>query len=70
MPKTGWRWTGCGFNPSNKPKGMDAAMFHDARAWERYTAIEARRIKQFLRLSEHPGLEGLEKRSPCAFTGV
>ena len=40
---------------------MDAAMFHDARAWERFTAIEARRIKQFLRLDEHPGLKGLEK---------
>lgn len=41
--------------------GMDAAMHHDEEAWKRYTRSEARRIKQFLSLSEHPGLEGLAK---------
>ncbi len=39
--------------------GMDEAMEHDARAWERFTAIEARRIKQFLNLPEYAGLAGL-----------
>lgn len=39
--------------------GMEAAMEHDARAWERFTIIEARRIKQFLHLPELAGLEGL-----------
>lgn len=41
--------------------GMDAAMYHDGEAWRRYTVIEARRIKVFLGLEEHPGLEGLAK---------
>ncbi len=39
--------------------GMDEAMEHDACAWERFTAIEARRIKQFLNLPEYAGLAGL-----------
>ena len=41
--------------------GMDEAMYYDRAAWERYTAIEARRIKAFLGLPERPGLEGLAK---------
>ena len=44
--------------------GMDAAMLHDAEAWRRYTASEARRAKAFLGLGEHPGLEGLAKALP------
>ena len=39
--------------------GMDEAMEQDARAWERFTVIEANRIKQFLHLPEYAGLEGL-----------
>ena len=39
--------------------GMEEAMLHDAAAWERYTVTEARRIRAFLGLPEHPGLEGL-----------
>ena len=38
--------------------GMSAAMEHDARAWQRFTVIEARRIKQFLQLPEYAGLSG------------
>ncbi len=30
-------------------------------------AIEAKRIKQFLKLEEHPGLEGLEKALSLRF---
>ena len=41
--------------------GMEEAMLHDARAWERYTVIEARRIKDFLGLPERAGLEGLRR---------
>ena len=52
---------GVWFQSIEQAEGMDAAMFHDERAWARFTAIEARRIKQFLGLDEHPGLEGLEK---------
>lgn len=60
---------GVWFQSVEQAEGMDAAMFHDARAWEHYTSIEARRIKQFLRLSEHPGLEGLEKALALRFYG-
>ncbi|MEA5038504.1 MAG: DUF6125 family protein [Clostridiaceae bacterium] len=41
--------------------GMDAAMGCDAAIWERFTAIEAQKIKKFLELPEHAGLDGLEK---------
>ncbi len=41
--------------------GMDEAMYHDREAWRRFTVIEAGRIKAFLGLEEHPGLEGLAK---------
>ena len=60
---------GVWFQSVEEKEGMDAAMFHDARAWERFTVIEARRIKQFLGLSEHPGLEGLEKALALRFYG-
>lgn len=44
--------------------GMDAAMFHDGEAWRRYTRSEARRLKAFLGLGEHSGLQGLAKALP------
>lgn len=40
---------------------MDCAMHHDEEIWKRYTRSEAKRIKQFLGLGEHPGLEGLAR---------
>ena len=49
--------------------GMDEAMQHDIEAWKRYTVIEARRIKKFLNLPEHPGLEGLAAALPLRFYG-
>lgn len=49
--------------------GMDAAMRHDCAAWRRYTVIEAKRIKQFLKLPEHPGLAGLKKALELRFYG-
>lgn len=48
--------------------GMDVAMHHDERAWRRYTGSEARRLKAFLGLGEHPGLQGLEKALPLKLT--
>ncbi len=41
--------------------GMDAAMEHDRNAWERFTVIEAKRIKDFLGLPERAGLDGLRR---------
>lgn len=47
--------------------GMDEAMLHDAEAWKRFTVIEAKRIKEFLRLPENAGTEGLEKALKLRF---
>lgn len=41
--------------------GMDEAMFHDAEAWKRFTVIEAKRIKEFLKLPDNSGIDGLAK---------
>ena len=46
---------------------MDAAMDHDVDVWKTYTAIEARRIRQFLKLPEHSGLEGLRQAMDLRF---
>lgn len=36
-------------------------MEHDENAWRRFTVIEARRIKEFLKLPDKAGIEGLAK---------
>lgn len=59
--KTWLALDGVWFQSVEQADGMEAAMFHDARAWERFTVIEAKRIKSFLRLGERPGLDGLER---------
>lgn len=60
---------GVWFQSIESKHGMDEAMYHDIEAWKRYTVIEARRIKQFLNLPEHPGLEGLMAALPLRFYG-
>ena len=55
---------GTWFQSVERRDGMDAAMHHDGEAWKRYTASEARRLKAFLGLGEHPGLEGLARALP------
>lgn len=52
---------GVWFQSVEKKRGMDEAMEHDMEAWRRFTVIEARRIKQFLKLPERAGIDGLEK---------
>lgn len=47
--------------------GMDEAMEHDAAAWDRFTRIEAARIKEFLGLPEQAGLEGLKRALSLRF---
>lgn len=57
------RWLahdGLWFQAVEKKYGMDAAIEADAAAWEKFTVIEANRIKQFLGLPEQGGLEALE----------
>lgn len=41
--------------------GMDEAMYHDCNVWKRYSDSEGKRIKKFLKLSDHPGVEGLKQ---------
>ncbi|HOI26107.1 MAG: DUF6125 family protein [Paludibacteraceae bacterium] len=52
---------GVWFQSVESKLGMEEAMEHDRNAWLRYTVVEARRIKEFLHLSEQAGLEGLKK---------
>ena len=52
---------GVWFQSVERKLGMEEAMFHDVEIWKRFTVIEAKRIKAFLQLAEHPGLDGLEQ---------
>lgn len=52
---------GVWFQSVEKKCGMDEAMYHDKEAWRRFTVIEAKRIKEFLKLSDRAGIEGLKK---------
>ncbi|MBQ2755219.1 MAG: hypothetical protein IJF27_00925 [Oscillospiraceae bacterium] len=58
---------GVWFQSVEQKLGMDEAMFHDAEAWRRFTVIEAKKIKEFLKLEEHPGLDGLAKALSLRF---
>ena len=51
---------GVWFQSIERKFGMDEAMYLDIEAWQRFTVTEARRIKKFLQLPEHPGLPGLK----------
>jgi len=59
---------GVWFQSVESKNGMDEAMWHDENAWRRFTETEARRIKNFLHLPEHAGLEGLEKALSIRFS--
>lgn len=52
---------GVWFQSIERKLGMDEAIYHDEEAWKRYTVIDAKRIKDFLKLSDNSGLEGLAK---------
>lgn len=52
---------GAWFQVLEERYGMDMAMDIDAEVWNRYPISEAKRLKKFLGLGEHPGLEGLER---------
>ena len=52
---------GLWFQSVEEKLGMEAAMEHDEAAWRRYTQIEARRIRDFLKLGPRPGLQGLKR---------
>jgi hypothetical protein len=52
---------GVWFQSVEQKLGMDEAMYHDSEAWKRFTVIEAKRIKDFLGLSEQAGIDGLKQ---------
>jgi len=52
---------GCWFQGIEKKRGIEEAIELDKWAWEKFTVIEARRMKEFLELGENSGLDGLEK---------
>lgn len=52
---------GVWFQVLEEQDGMDRAMDVDAEVWNRYPKSEARRLKRFFHMGEHPGLEGLEQ---------
>lgn len=58
---------GVWFQSVERKYGMDEAMYHDAEAWKIFTVVEARRIKQFLRLPDRAGLEGLAEALSLRF---
>ena len=60
---------GVWFQSIEQKFGMDEAIFHDKEAWRHFTVIEAKRIKKFLKLPEHAGLEGLAKALELRFYG-
>ena len=59
---------GVWFQSVEQKYGMDEAMYHDCEAWKRYSVSEARRLKKFLHLDEHPGLEGLRQAFELRFS--
>lgn len=58
---------GVWFQSIEQKSGMDEAMYHDAEAWRRFTVIEAKRIKEFLKLPDNSGVEGLAEALKLRF---
>ena len=58
---------GVWFQSVERELGMDEAMHHDTEAWKLFTVIEAKRIKEFLKLPEQAGLEGLARALSLRF---
>jgi len=52
---------GVWFQAVERHYGMDKAMELDIEIWQKFTVLEAKRIKLLLSLPEHAGLEGLER---------
>lgn len=61
---------GTWFQSLEREQGMDTAMEHDRNAWKRFVPSEARRLRTFLGLDEHCGLEGLAWALPLRCTSL
>ena len=53
---------GVWFQSIERTEGMDAAMYHDGQAWERFTAIEAKRLRRSWASGSIPGWKGWKRR--------
>ena len=58
---------GIWFQSVEKRWGMEEAMYHDVEIWKKFTVVEALKLKNFLHLPEHAGLEGLAKALSLRF---
>ncbi len=52
---------GCWFLAAEEQYGMDAAIALDTKSWERFAAVEARRIMSTFEIPENGGLAALEQ---------
>jgi hypothetical protein len=52
---------GLWFQAVERRRGLDEAIAADIEAWERFSPIEAKRIKRLLGLPKEAGLEGLQR---------
>ncbi len=43
---------GIWFQSVERKLGMDEAMYHDVETWKKFTVVEARKLKEFLRLPD------------------
>lgn len=59
MSKSWLALDGLWFQKIEEKMDLDTAMRWNLEVWTNYTRIEAKRIKEFLNLSQNPGLEGL-----------
>ena len=58
---------GVWFQSVENELGMAEAMKHDKNAWSRFTKIEAQRIKEFLKLEDNSGIDGLKQALSLRF---
>lgn len=58
------------FQSIEKSEGMDSAMQHDRDVWHSFARTEALRIRNYLHLEEHPGLEGLKKALQLRYNNI
>lgn len=52
---------GCWFLSVEEKYDMETAIKIDTESWRKFTVVEAKRLKDFLKLGENSGIEGLKK---------
>ena len=67
MSKNWLAHDGFWFQSVERKYGILEANVHNIEAWKGFTVVEAKRIKAFLKLEEHPGIPGLAKALQLRF---